>query len=172
MYIAYTDGSALENSNPNGGPGGYGVRVEYKGQVVEWGVGYFKTTNNRMEIMAIIAFLEELQEPAVCTVNTDSQYAIDGATKWIYGWKKNNWVTGAGLPVKNKDLFQRLHKLMRFHKVTLVKVKGHSGIPGNEAADRLAGEAARKPTLVDAGFIPISQQPKPPTGYKPWFHRK
>lgn len=171
MYVVYTDGSELKNSDPLGNPGGYGVRVEFKGQVVEWGVGYYRTTNNRMEIMAIIAFLEELQESTVCTIHTDSQYTIDAVTKWIYGWKRNNWMTGAGIPVKNKDLLQRLHKLMKFHKVTLVKVKGHSGIPGNEAADKLAGEAAKNPTMIDEGFIPASQQPRAPAGYRPYYRR-
>lgn len=171
-WYAYTDGSSLENSNPEGGPGGVGIHACFEGKIKEWGVGYKKTTNNRMEIRAIIHFLESLEEPTKCTVYTDSLYTIHGATKWIHGWMRNNWVTGAGLPVKNKDLFQKLHKLMKFHDVTLVKVLGHSGIPGNEAADRLAGEAARNPTEEDEGFIPSSQQPKPPTNYQPWWKRK
>ncbi|QDJ97134.1 Rnase H [Aeromonas phage D3] len=169
---AYTDGSSLENANPNGGPGGVGVHARINGEIKEWGIGYHKTTNNRMEIRAVIFILEQFEEPTKITVFTDSQYTIDAITKWIHGWKRNNWITGAGLPVKNKDLFEKLDALMKLHDVTLSKVKGHSGIPGNEAADKLAGDAARAPTMDDEGFIPPSQQPKPPPGYTPWWKQR
>lgn len=171
-WWAYTDGSSLENANPEGGPGGIGIHASYNGEVKEWGIGYHKTTNNRMEIRAVIFLLEQFEEPTKITVFTDSQYTIDASTKWIHGWRRNNWITGAGLPVKNRDLFEQLDKLLKFHDVTLTKVKGHSGIPGNEAADKLAGDAAKNPTLDDEGFIPSSKQPKPPAGYQPWWKRK
>lgn len=177
-WVASTDGSALKNADPEGGPGGYGIQLIYKDEPpVEWGVGYFKTTNNRMEIMAVIKTLEQFQEPVEIVIRTDSEYVINAITKWIYGWIKNNWETASGEPVKNRDLFQQLFKLVKFHKVTFVKVKGHSGDPGNEAADRLAGEAARSPTETDAGFIPTSQIPKstatkPKWNWKNKFHKK
>lgn len=159
-FEAYTDGSCLENG-PEGGPGGYGIQLTLGDKVLNLKGGYFKTTNNRMEMMAIIKALEEFQEPVEITIHSDSQYTIDGITKWIYGWIRNDWVKADGLPVKNKDLWQRLHTLMKYHKVHLNKVKAHSGIPGNEAVDVLAKEAAASPTMEDTGFIPTPPDQKP-----------
>ena len=153
-WICYSDGSRLGESGTDGGPGGWGYHAIFGDQIVEKYCGYFKTTNNRMEILAIISFLEEFQEPTKVTIRTDSQYTIDSVTKWIYGWIKNNWVTSQGQPVKNKDLFERLFKLVKFHTVTFEKVKAHSNIPGNERADTLAKEAAKNPTLVDTDYVP------------------
>lgn len=174
-WICYSDGSRLGESGTDGGPGGWGYHAIFGDQIVEKSCGYFKTTNNRMEILAIISFLEEFQEPTKVTIRTDSQYTIDSVTKWIYGWIKNNWVTSQGQPVKNKDLFERLFKLVKFHTVTFEKVKAHSGIIGNERADELAKEAAGNPTLGDEGYIPPDpNQVKSAVTNKPWWmkHKK
>ncbi len=170
-WICYSDGSCLgQNSGADGGPGGWGFHAIFGDQIVEKSCGYFKTTNNRMEILAIISFLEEFQEPTKVTIRTDSQYTIDSVTKWIYGWIKNNWVTSQGQPVKNKDLFERLFKLVKFHTVTFEKVLAHSGIEGNERADELAKGAAGCPTLVDEGYVPPDpNEVKPSVVNKPWW---
>lgn len=169
-WICYSDGSRLGESGTDGGPGGWGYHAIFGDQIVEKSCGYFKTTNNRMEILAIISFLEEFQEPTKVTIRTDSQYTIDSVTKWIYGWIKNNWVTSQGQPVKNKDLFERLFKLVKFHTVTFEKVLAHSGITGNERADELAKEAAGSPTLVDEGYFPPDpNEVKPIVVKKPWW---
>lgn len=158
-YHIWTDGSCLENNSTTGGPGGYSIVAKYGEVETEISKGFFKTTNNRMEVMAIIVALSEIQEPSVVKIYTDSQYAIDGVTKWIYGWLKNNWkrfdqFSKKSVDVKNKDLFIKLHRLVNYHKVQLIKVKGHSGVPENERCDVLAKEAAANPTDHDEGFIP------------------
>lgn len=169
-WVCYTDGSKIGESTNDGGPGGWGYHAQYGEQVVEKSAGYFKTTNNRMEILAVISFLEELQEPTKVTIYSDSQYTIDAITKWIYGWIKNDWVTSQGQPVKNKDLFERLFKLIKFHTVKMEKVLAHSGIEGNERADTLAKEAASNPTLIDEGYVPPDpNQVKPVVVNKPWW---
>lgn len=157
----YTDGSCLDN-NPSGGPGGLAWVASYGDLKAEKSRGFFKSTNNRMEIMAVIDALSQLQDPAIVKIYTDSQYTIDGATKWVWGWIKNGWKrqvrTQSGQmvqeDVKNNDLFKRLHALTRFHKVEFIKVKAHSGVPDNERCDVLAKQAASKPNEIDEGFIP------------------
>ena len=170
QWVCYTDGSCLDQNSGTGGSGAWAFHAIFGDQTVEKSCGYFKTTNNRMEILAIISFLEEFQEPTKITIRTDSQYTIDSVTKWIYGWIKNNWVTSQGQPVKNKDLFERLFKLVKFHTVTFEKVLAHSGIEGNERADELAKEAAGNPTLVDEGYTPPDpNEVKPIAVKKPWW---
>ncbi len=100
------------------------------------------TTNNRMEMMAAIAGLEALQRPCRVRLFTDSKYVLDGATKWIKGWKKNGWKTADKKPVKNVDLWQRLDALAALHQVEWRWVRGHAGNPGNERADALANRGA------------------------------
>lgn len=169
----YTDGSCLDN-NPAGGPGGLAWVATYKDLRAESSRGFFKTTNNRMEIMAIVDALSQLQERSVVNIYTDSQYTIDGATKWVWGWIKNGWVRRTQFgeeDVKNKDLFQRLHALTRFHKVNFIKVRAHCGIPDNERCDVLAKEAAAKPNEIDEGFIPgVKKDPsqKSSGGWNRW----
>lgn len=169
-WKAYTDGGCMNNQGAQGGPGGIGVHVIYGEEIMEFSVGYKNTTNNRMELRAIIYCLELFQDPVTIEIFTDSQYTIDGATKWIHGWKKRNWITGNGTPVKNKDLFLKLDELLRFHNVVLTKVKGHSGIPGNEAADRLATEGRDNPTEVDEGYNPQAETVPvvPNTNWQPY----
>lgn len=171
QIIIYTDGSCLENSSA-GGPGGWAYIIVGKDEKysIEQNKGYFKTTNNRMEMMACLEALLEFDYPKRIIIHTDSQYLIDGMTKWIYGWRKRNWVTGYGEAVKNKDLWQALIDASKFHKVTYVKVKAHNGDKYNERCDVLAKEAARNPELDDVGFVPTHNLPK--IKYPYYFRKK
>ncbi len=130
----YTDGGC--KGNP--GPGGWGAILIYKGREREIFGGEPLTTNNRMELMAAIAALEALTRPCRIELHTDSQYLRNGITEWIGGWKANGWKTAAKKPVKNADLWQRLDTARQRHKVNWHWVRGHSGHPENERADRLA----------------------------------
>ncbi|MEM9725863.1 MAG: ribonuclease HI [Pseudomonadota bacterium] len=141
--FAYTDGAC--SGNP--GPGGWGaVLVARLGgkilKVRELSGGEGETTNNRMELTAAAAALEALDRPAEITVITDSVYVRDGVTQWIWGWKRNGWLTAAKKPVKNEDLWKRLDAAQARHSVTWEWVKGHAGHPENERADALARAAA------------------------------
>ena len=141
----YTDGAA--RGNPNG-PGGYGTILQYvdsKGQVHmrEYSAGYEKTTNNRMEMMAVIAGLEALNRPCEVDVYSDSQYVVNAFNQhWIEGWKKRGWKRSGNKPVLNMDLWQRMLKAMELHQVRFHWVKGHAGHPENERCDFLATYAA------------------------------
>lgn len=130
----YTDGAC--RGNP--GPGGWGALLRQGGtEKPLWG-GEAQTTNNRMELTAVIRALEALKRPVSARVHTDSQYVKNGITTWIHGWKRNGWKTADRKPVKNTDLWQRLDQLAAQHQLEWVWVKGHAGDPGNEAADQLA----------------------------------
>lgn len=132
--MLYTDGAC--KGNP--GPGGWGALLRYRGREKElWG-GEKDTTNNRMELQAVIAGLEALTRPSRVTVVTDSQYVKNGMNQWIHNWKRNGWKTAARKPVKNADLWQQLDALVQQHEVDWEWVKGHSGHPENERADELA----------------------------------
>ena len=141
----YTDGAA--RGNPNG-PGGYGTILQYvdsKGQVHtrEYSAGYEKTTNTRMEMMAVIAGLEALNRPCEVDVYSDSQYVVNAFNQhWIEGWKKRGWKRSGNKPVLNMDLWQRMLKAMEPHQVRFHWVKGHAGHPENERCDFLATSAA------------------------------
>ncbi len=131
----YTDGAC--SGNP--GPGGYGAILVYKGieKIISGGEAH--TTNNRMELTAVIKALEALREPCEITVTTDSKYVCDGITKgWAKSWRKNGWRKGDGKPALNPELWERLLELLDGHKVKFVWVKGHAGHPYNERCDRLA----------------------------------
>ena len=152
----FTDGAA--RGNPEG-PGGYGAILQYvdqKGMLHEKELsgGYVKTTNNRMELMAVIAGLEALNRPCRVEVISDSKYVKDAFNKhWIDGWLKKNW-KGASGPVKNVDLWPRLLKAAEQHKITFTWVKGHDGHPENERCDVLATSAADGDgLLVDPGVM-------------------
>lgn len=168
----YTDGSRIGDSTTDGGPGGWAWVCTYGDIRAEDSCGYFKTTNNRMEILAVIEALSQLQESSVVKIYTDSQYTIDGATKWVWGWIKNGWqrkTQSGGLEdVKNCDLFKRLHELTRFHKVEFIKVRAHTGIPDNERCDELAKAAAANPTQIDEGFVPRPPGGNKSSSYRPW----
>ncbi|MDK2123662.1 ribonuclease HI [Parachitinimonas caeni] len=130
----YTDGAC--KGNP--GPGGWGALLVYKGREKELFGGEPDTTNNRMELMAVIAGLEALTRPCAVTVYLDSQYVKNGISTWIHGWKRNGWKTADKKPVKNADLWQRLDQVQARHQITWQWVKGHAGHEGNERADELA----------------------------------
>ncbi|HOB12795.1 MAG TPA: ribonuclease HI [Novosphingobium sp.] len=134
----FTDGAC--KGNP--GPGGWGVVLRMGHHEKEMSGHEAETTNNRMELTAVIRALTALKEPCLVHLHTDSRYVIDGITKWIYGWQKNGWKTAAKKPVLNADLWQDLLAATRRHRIEWIWVKGHDGHPENERADRLASGAA------------------------------
>ncbi len=135
----YTDGSCLGNP----GPGGYAAVLISGPHRKEIAAGFSGTTNNRMELMAVIAGLETLKTMSAVEIVTDSQYVQKAFTaRWLAGWQKNGWKTAAKQPVKNQDLWKRLVPLIDAHKVTWRWVRGHSGHPENERCDTLARAAA------------------------------
>ena len=152
----YTDGAA--RGNPDG-PGGYGTILSFvdsKGQehIRELSAGYQKTTNNRMEMMAVIAGLEALNRPCEITVYSDSQYVVKAFNEhWLDGWIKKGWKRGKNEPVKNVDLWKRMLAAKEPHQVSFQWVKGHNGHPQNERCDELATTAAAGTgLLVDEGL--------------------
>ena len=134
----FTDGAC--KGNP--GRGGWGVLLRMGGHEKELSGGEAHTTNNRMELTAAIRGLAALKEPCTVTLHSDSRYVIDGITQWIHGWKRRGWVNAAKKPVANADLWQALEAAAAPHKVSWEWVRGHSGHPENERADRLASAAA------------------------------
>ena len=130
----YTDGAC--SGNP--GPGGWGALLRYGTKERELFGGEPDTTNNRMELTAVIRALEAMTRPVKARVHTDSTYVKDGITKWIHGWKRNGWRTASKDPVKNADLWQRLEQATARHELEWHWVKGHAGHPENERADELA----------------------------------
>ena len=130
----FTDGGC--RGNP--GPGGWGALLQTGAIEKElWG-GEANTTNNRMELTAVIRALEALKQPSAAHVLTDSQYVQKGISEWIHNWKRNGWRTADKKPVKNADLWQILDALAKQHEIKWQWVKGHAGHPGNERADSLA----------------------------------
>lgn len=136
MVEMYTDGAC--RGNP--GPGGWGVLLRYQGKEKELYGGEANTTNNRMELSAVIFGLQALSRSVEVTVITDSQYVKNGMQQWIHSWKRNGWRTAARKPVKNVDLWQQLDELVTQHKVSWQWVRGHSGHEENERADELANK--------------------------------
>ena len=131
---AFTDGAC--SGNP--GPGGWGAVLQFGDHERELHGGARNTTNNRMELTAAIEALKALSEPCQVTLTTDSTYVKDGITQWLANWKRNGWKTAAKKPVKNQDLWQALDHESARHEIDWCWVKGHSGHPENERADRLA----------------------------------
>lgn len=148
---AYTDGAC--RGNP--GPGGWGVLLRYRGTERELFGGERATTNNRMELTAAIRALESLNKPCRVRVCTDSQYLLKGITEWLPNWIRRNWRTAAKTPVKNEDLWRRLVEVQTAHRVEWQWVRGHTGHPDNERADRLANrgidELLRRNELTGTG---------------------
>jgi ribonuclease HI len=130
----YADGAC--KGNP--GAGGWGALLEHDGKMRELYGGEAQTTNNRMELTAVIRALEALRAPCRAKVHTDSQYVQRGISAWIHDWKRRGWRTADRKPVKNQDLWRRLDELAQQHDVEWIWVKGHAGHPGNERADELA----------------------------------
>ncbi len=130
----YTDGAC--KGNP--GIGGWGALLIYKGHEKTLYGGEADTTNNRMELMAVIEGLSALKRPCEVDVYTDSRYVQQGISEWLAGWKRNGWKTAAKKPVKNADLWQKLDEVNQKHRVSWHWVKGHAGHAGNERADELA----------------------------------
>jgi ribonuclease HI len=134
----YTDGAC--KGNP--GPGGWGVLLKSADSQKELFGGELGTTNNRMELTAVIEALAALKRPCRVTLHVDSQYVLKGMTEWIAGWKARGWITASKEPVKHVDLWQRLDQLVNAgdHQISWKWVRGHNGDPGNEHADRLANQ--------------------------------
>lgn len=142
----YTDGSCLNNP----GPGGYGVVILNNNARQELSGGFRKTTNNRMEILAVIKGLKALKEPHRVTIYTDSQYVVNAMTKgWAKKWQRNNWQRNPKEKAKNPDLWQELLQLSTRHQVNFTWVRGHSGNAENERCDRLAFTAAQNNNLEE-----------------------
>ena len=153
MFVKiFTDGAARGNTV---GPGGYGTVLQYidsKGELHEreYSAGYKKTTNNLMELMAVITGLEALTRPCEVEVISDSKYVTDAFNQhWVDGWLKRNWKGSSNNPVKNVDLWKRLLKAKAPHQVKFTWVKGHAGHPENERCDKLATTAADGNSLLD-----------------------
>ena len=132
----YADGAC--KGNP--GPGGWGVLLRAGGREKEMHGGEAQTTNNRMELTAVIEGLLALKEPSEVRVYTDSQYVQKGISEWIHNWKRRGWRTADKKPVKNEDLWRRLDEVAGRHRVQWFWVKGHAGHPENERADALANK--------------------------------
>ena len=131
----YTDGAC--SGNP--GPGGWGAILRYNGVEKELSGSLAETTNNRMELTAVISALGALKEPCEVTVYTDSKYVCDAITKgWVYSWKRNGWKKADKKPALNSDLWEQMLTLLKTHKTEFVWLKGHAGHPENERCDRLA----------------------------------
>ena len=148
----FTDGSCLGNP----GKGGIGILLRYQGREKQISQGYFLTTNNRMELLAVIEALNALKEQCRVQLHSDSQYMQNGIQKWIFNWKKNNWKTSDKKPVKNQDLWIALDNAIQRHQVEWQWVKGHSGHYENEICDQLAKQGANNPTLEDSGYLPTT----------------
>ncbi|HPD83487.1 MAG: ribonuclease HI [Alphaproteobacteria bacterium] len=137
----YTDGAC--SGNP--GPGGWGAILLWNGHEKELSGGEAETTNNRMEMMAVVQGLQALKkERAAVTLYTDSKYVLQGATEWLEGWKARGWKGANKKPVKNQDLWEQIDSLIQQHQVTFIWVKGHNGDEMNERVDKLAVSAIPK----------------------------
>lgn len=145
----FTDGSCLGNP----GPGGYAAILRYKQNERILSEGYYRTTNNRMELLAAIVALEAVKEKCYITLYSDSQYLRNGIMSWIFNWKKNGWKTSQKKTVKNADLWRRLDNVATAHQIDWHWVKGHAGHEENERCDVIAKEAANSPSKTDEGFI-------------------
>ncbi len=138
--VIHTDGAC--EGNP--GPGGFAAVIDSDGSRREITGGVKHTTNNRMELSAVIRGLAALDEPSRVRIVTDSQYVVYGITRWIQGWRRKGWRIASGAPVKNRDLWEELDALARKHDVRWEWIRGHAGHPENERADFLARQAIQE----------------------------
>ena len=136
----YTDGACSGNT----GPGGWGAILCWNDHEKELSRDETETTNNSMEMLAVIRGLEALKKESVVTIYTDSKYVQQGVQEWMAGWKARNWMTAAKKPVKNQDLWQEIDSLVNHHRVEFIWVKGHAGHEMNERVDKLAVSAIPK----------------------------
>lgn len=150
IIVIHTDGGA----SPNPGVGGYGVVLQKGNHRKELFAGYELTTNNRMEMMGVIAALEALQEPSSVILHTDSKYVVDSISRrWVYGWKRRGWKKSDGKQPENVDLWKKIIHLLDTHDVEFRWVKGHAGNLENERCDTLVAEAKKQnPLKVDSGY--------------------
>ncbi len=152
QVLIYSDGSCLGNP----GPGGWGAILRLADCTAEKRMsgGFRRTTNNRMEITAVLEALRALKEPCAVDIYTDSRYVCDSIEKkWLYGWQKKNWIKADKKPAKNRDLWEQMLPLLATHTVKLHWLKGHAGHPENEACDEMARtEAARRDLPEDTGM--------------------
>lgn len=142
-----TDGSCIGNP----GPGGWAVILRYNKHSRELSGGEAKTTNNRMEMTAVVKGLQALREPCAVTLEIDSEYVKNGVTRWMKKWKRNGWITATKEPVKNQDLWQELEAAMAPHKVRWVWVKGHANHKDNNRCDKIARAAAQSQASQRSG---------------------
>jgi ribonuclease HI len=145
----FTDGAC--SGNP--GPGGYGAILKYRENIREISGCETETTNNRMEMMAVIEALQRLKRPCKVKVVTDSNYVVKGMTLWLRGWVKKNWISSQKKPVLNRDLWEKLLHLSGRHQIQWHWIRGHQGHPENERCDQLARKAIKKcrEQIVSAG---------------------
>lgn len=136
----YTDGAC--SGNP--GPGGWASIIIYSSKIIELSGGSLLTTNNRMEMTAVIKGLENIKNQSNVIINTDSKYVINGITSWIEKWKKNKWLGSNKKLIKNKDLWEKIYSLNNFHNTEWIWIKGHSGNSLNEKVDQLARSESEK----------------------------
>ena len=146
--VIHTDGAC--KGNP--GPGGWGALLEYDGHRKELFGGESQTTNNRMELVAVIRALEALTRTSEVDLYTDSQYVKNGIESWIHGWKRNGWKTSDRKDVKNADLWRELDELATRHRIRWHWVRGHDDNPGNERADELANQGVE--SVVSRRVLP------------------
>jgi len=139
--IIYTDGAC--SGNP--GPGGYGAILIYQGKEKEISGGEKSTTNNKMEMLAVVKALEMLKEPCNVTIYSDSAYVVNSIEKgWLFSWQKNNWIKADKKKVKNIELWEKILKMMEIHDIHFIKVKGHADNEFNNRCDRLAVKEREK----------------------------
>jgi ribonuclease HI len=154
--VIHTDGSCLGNP----GPGGWAVILRYRDHEREMAGGFAQTTNNRMEVMAVLKALHSLKEPCCVDLYTDSQYVAKAVREgWLKKWRSNGWRNAAGKPVKNRDLWEQLLPLLERHDIRFFWLKGHAGHPENERCDELARvQAALSGLPADEGFAAAREE--------------
>jgi len=147
--VMYTDGGCA----PNPGVGGWGAIMMHGIHIREFSKGYAKTTNNRMELLAVIENLERLKRPCKVEVYSDSEYVCNSMNMWIHGWARRGWKTSSGKTCENVDLMKRMFDQMKIHKTEAFWVKGHDGNEHNERCDELATIARDNAINVDLGYV-------------------